>query len=206
MNAFVKSLVDKQGYDVLAHPEETLEEHIERCCKYYRRINSEKNLEEIIMRYVQQKLGESERERETKEFIYQAFLDVLDFHDVGKLTHEFQRIKMRNPDAPEETLVDESARHSLISAAIYLDYEFGLINELKVDRAKKKGLRRIVTLNAYIISRHHGRLKPFRDFSDELKNGYVIEVLRNNGLNGYRIKNIENKYLGDNPGYNAHVR
>lgn len=200
MNAFVKGLVDKQGYAVFAHPEETLEEHIERCCKYYRRINAEKNLEEIIMRYAQQKLDESERE--TKEFIYQAFLDVFDFHDVGKLTHEFQRIKMKNPVAPEETLVDESARHSLISAAIYLDYEFGLINNLKVERARKKELRRIVTLNAYIISRHHGRLKPFRDFSDELKNGYVIGVLRNNGLNGYRIKNIENKYLGDNPGYN----
>lgn len=199
MNAFVKSMMDEQGYVVLAHPGETLEEHIERCNKYYERINMEKDLKKILMRYARKKLGKSDRK--LMVFIYKMFLDLIYFHDLGKLTSEFQRIKMKNLYAPSDTLVDESARHSMISAVVYLDYEIGLIDELEIDRGEKKLLRKIAALNAYVISRHHGRLRSFKDFIDEIRSGHVIEVLREKGLNGYRIHNIRSKYFNNVSGY-----
>lgn len=197
MNDFVKDLLVKQDFPIEAHPGEPIENHIELCSKYFERISKEKNLKIVLARY-----GEKVNKAENPDFlkwIWQMFRDVIDFHDVGKATPEFQRRKMHNMAAPEKFMVDNSARHSMISAIVYLDYYFGLIKKLDFSNDKCKILRRIAKINSYVISRHHGRLKSLADFLDDIKTGYgkmVVKCLQENGFIGYEIRNIDKKYLG----------
>lgn len=198
MKEFIKEVLKQQEFNIYAHADELIEEHIERCLSYFDRIYSEKDLEAVIARYLEEK-GAAADTYNMLKWVCQMLRDTIISHDIGKITPEFQRIKMKNPLAPEYTLINEAARHSMLSAIIYMDYYLGEIQKSDFDFKERKFLKRIAKLNSYVISRHHGRLRSFRDFLDKIKGAYgetVIESMRQGKLKGCEGKNITKKDLG----------
>ena len=59
------------------------------------------------------------------------FKDITVFHDTGKATPEFSSKRMKNDNAPDIVVVDKTARHSMISAIIYLEYYLEKIKNSK---------------------------------------------------------------------------
>lgn len=193
MKDFIESVLQEQGYDIHAHPGELLGEHVGRCHKYFDKIDDEKNLRAVVERYTK---GKEDLSEEYLTIVWQMFTDIIDFHDIGKMTPEFQRIKMKNPHAPDGVLIDKSAMHAMISAVIYLDYQYGMIRSLVKEKKHRRVLEKIARLNAYVISRHHGRIENLKNFFDDLKNGYgekVLSILREGKLNGYKLENIDDR-------------
>ena len=55
MKEFIKEVLKQQEFNIYAHADELIEEHIERCLSYFDRIYSEKDLEAVIARYLEEK-------------------------------------------------------------------------------------------------------------------------------------------------------
>lgn len=103
---------------------ETLKEHIERCEKYFQKIYDDKNVEAIIKRFHQKLHFQSENA--TFDYLKNLLIQLVSFHDLGKINPEFQRVKMNhNVGKKYEGLVD--CNHSFLSSVIYLDYFFKTI-------------------------------------------------------------------------------
>lgn len=204
MKGYLKELLEQQEYDVYAHPGELLEEHVARCLGYFEKIDGEKDLKGILARYIRGKSGVADPG--LLDWAWQMFRDIVTSHDIGKVTPEFQRQKMKNCNAPHEVLLDERARHSLLSSVIYLDYYLGKIRGSGLDREAQKLLERLAKLNSYVISRHHGNLSAVGDYFNGLKEGDgndVLTVLREGKLSGCVPENIRNKDLRMRPEYDS---
>lgn len=101
---------------------------------------------------------------------YSLIVNVIIFHDCGKINPRFQSIKMKNT-LKKWTTIDclDGTKHSILSAAIYFDYFYEKIQESLLSKDEKNMIHVFMLVNAYVISRHHGNLSRFEEFLEEFQ-------------------------------------
>ena len=108
---------------------EILKEHVGRCYHYFEELWEHKNFKAIFENF--QKELAPELSDEGIKLFYSLIVNVIIFHDYGKINPRFQSIKMKNT-LKKWTVIDclEGTNHSMLSAAIYLDYFYEKIQEI----------------------------------------------------------------------------
>ena len=135
---------------------ELLIEHIKRCDKYYKKINEDKSIKDIVYRCADNlSFIEDDNER---ELVYQLFYQMIMFHDIGKLNPSFQaKILNKTIDKDNELYAYIQSEHSCLSSLIYIIYFFE-----KLEKSRKKSyFKKLIVDFAFIISRHHSNLTSF---------------------------------------------
>lgn len=176
---------------------ELLKEHIDKCQNYFQKLYDDKGIETIIKRFHQNL--HFQNENASFDFLKELLIQLVSFHDFGKINPEFQRIKMNNSiGKPYGGLI--KSEHSFFSSIIYLDYflhKLSISNQLVSD--DKYILARIILEHAYIIARHHSDLESFSKFKDCLVASQTTLLINNlliNSLNGYKgLKYIDKDKL-----------
>lgn len=176
---------------------ELLKEHIDKCQNYFQKLYDDKGMETIIKRFHQNL--HFQNENASFDFLKELLIQLVSFHDFGKINPEFQRIKMNNSiGKPYGGLI--KSEHSFFSSIIYLDYflhKLSISNQLVSD--DKYILARIILEHAYIIARHHSDLESFSKFKDCLVASQTTLLINNlliNSLNGYKgLKYIDKDKL-----------
>lgn len=139
---------------------ETIKEHIDNCIKVYNMYNEKLNIECKIksllsnldickkQKDIHVKLSEIEI-----DFIYSCFINVIKYHDYGKINPAFQKSKMG-----QNIIIDSNmdTGHSKISTMIYINEMFQNIN----DNIKEKlFVKYMIILFSNEILNHHGNMK-----------------------------------------------
>ena len=73
---------------------ELLKEHIDKCQNYFQKLYDDKGIETIIKRFHQNL--HFQNENASFDFLKELLIQLVSFHDFGKINPEFQRIKMNN--------------------------------------------------------------------------------------------------------------
>ena len=163
---------------------EKLVEHIALANKYFLKICYEKNIGEIFKKFEDVYL--SELSEEGKYIFRELLINIVNFHDIGKINPRFQLDKMDNKLFNYDEFKSVGSKHSIVSAVIYIDYFWNRMDSL--DRKNKSRLREFLFLNAYLISKHHGDLDSYETFINSFK------VIDGNDGDGYRAINVLGKY------------
>lgn len=161
---------------------EFLKEHIERCIYYFEQIGYQKNLKDVLLNFQKELLGEVSLEGGI--LFHEMFINTIAFHDFGKINPSFQKMKMHNDiQAIHNISCLDGANHSLLSAAIFIDYYSEKIRLQCVSRNEMEKLHVIMLADAYVISRHHSDLISFYSFLNEFCEGgklyYIFESFYN---------------------------
>ena len=147
---------------------ELLKEHVDRCYHYFEELWEHKNFKAIFENF--QKELAPELSNEGIKLFYSLIVNVIIFHDYGKINPRFQSITMKN--TLRKWLVInclDGTKHSMLSAAIYLDYFYEKIQESPLSKDEKNVIHVFMLSNAYVISRHHGNLSGFEAFLGEFQ-------------------------------------
>lgn len=147
---------------------EILKEHVDRCYHYFEELWEHKNFKAVFENF--QKELAPELSDEGIKLFYSLIVNVIIFHDCGKINLRFQSIKMKNT-LKKWTAIDclDGTKHSILSAAIYLDYFYEKIQESLLSKDEKNMIHVFMLVNAYVISRHHGNLSRFEEFLEEFQ-------------------------------------
>lgn len=147
---------------------EILKEHVDRCYHYFEELWKHKNFKAIFENF--QKELAPELSDEGIKLFYSLIVNVIIFHDYGKINPRFQSITMKNTlrKWPVINCLD-GTKHSMLSAAIYLDYFYEKIQESPLSKDEKNVIHVFMLSNAYVISRHHGNLSGFEAFLGEFQ-------------------------------------
>ena len=145
---------------------ETLYAHTELSQKYWIRIFRKKHIHVVIEKFEKEYLGPISDE--AKILFETMLMNIVTFHDFGKVNPIFQKKKMGHEFhlelAPDSNI---GSKHSILSSVFYLDYFLGKIKELE-DRAERELLKDFAYINSYIISRHHGKLVDLEQYLNSL--------------------------------------
>ena len=142
---------------------EPLLSHMKLTLEYYNEIEKNKNLESIIKNIIRN--SAKWVTEEIVERIYLLFKSAIYYHDIGKINPNFQTNKMKNPMKTNIL----GSEHSILSARIYID---AFLEEVKQKNYSKEDmflLRASIYNFAYIISRHHSKIKDIEEFVGNLK-------------------------------------
>lgn len=147
---------------------EILKEHVDRCYHYFEELWEHKNFKAVFENF--QKELAPELSDEGIKLFYSLIVNVIIFHDCGKINPRFQSIKMKNT-LKKWTAIDclDGTKHSILSAAIYFDYFYEKIQESLLSKDEKNMIHVFMLVNAYVISRHHGNLSGFEAFLEEFQ-------------------------------------
>lgn len=147
---------------------EILKEHVGRCYHYFEELWEHKNFKAVFENF--QKELAPELSDEGIKLFYSLIVNVIIFHDCGKINPRFQSIKMKNT-LKKWTAIDclDGTKHSILSAAIYFDYFYEKIQESLLSKDEKNMIHVFMLVNAYVISRHHGNLSGFEEFLEEFQ-------------------------------------
>ena len=147
---------------------EILKEHVDRCYHYFEELWEHKNFKAVFENF--QKEFAPELSDEGIKLFYSLIVNVIIFHDCGKINPRFQSIKMKNT-LKKWTAIDclDGTKHSILSAAIYFDYFYEKIQESLLSKDEKNMIHVFMLVNAYVISRHHGNLSRFEEFLEEFQ-------------------------------------
>lgn len=147
---------------------ELLKEHVDRCYHYFEELWEHKNFKAIFENF--QKELAPELSDEGIKLFYSLIVNVIIFHDYGKINPRFQSITMKNTlrKWPVINCLD-GTKHSMLSAAIYFDYFYEKIQESLLSKDEKNMIHVFMLVNAYVISRHHGNLSGFEAFLEEFQ-------------------------------------
>ena len=147
---------------------EILKEHVDRCYHYFEDLWEHKNFKAVFENF--QKELAPELSDEGIKLFYSLIVNVIIFHDCGKINPRFQSIKMKNT-LKKWTAIDclDGTKHSILSAAIYFDYFYEKIQESLLSKDEKNMIHVFMLVNAYVISRHHGNLSRFEEFLEEFQ-------------------------------------
>lgn len=174
---------------------ETLQEHIDRCNKYFFKIDNAKGIGEIFKRF--ENLYLNDIDKEAKLLFRKLIVNTINFHDIGKINPKFQLERMNNKIIDEEIFIGLGNKHSIISAVLYIDYFIDDIESYKkINKATFKKLSQILFLNAYIISRHHSKLSDFKQFVNSFYEGDCDNVIKSFENDSY--KKLYNKEISKN--------
>ena len=171
---------------------EKIQEHILLCEKYFYRIEKEKELPEIIHRFLMRHLPEGTViQKKLEDFVYDMFRQVIPFHDFGKVNPQFQILKMGNKRMPVTRLEGLSgSEHSLFSAFLYLDYYLTRIEHSDFEDYIQDILFVFLWENAYVISRHHSNMDSLSSFIEKFDAddvlGELTEALGRNAIPGLK--------------------
>lgn len=142
---------------------ETVYEHTSLCQKYFLKLVKRKGLERIFEEFETEWLkGMSEA---AKCLYWRMAVNVVTFHDTGKINPSFQKNKMKNMWHLERIGLSSSlgSRHAIISAIFYLEYFLKEIEKLEIQEERNR-LKDLVYIFSYIISRHHTDLISFEEY------------------------------------------
>lgn len=147
---------------------EILKEHVDRCYHYFEELWEHKNFKAVFENF--QKELAPELSDEGIKLFYSLIVNVIIFHDCGKINPRFQSVKMKNT-LKKWTAIDclDGTKHSILSAAIYFDYFYEKIQESLLSKDEKNMIHVFMLVNAYVISRHHGNLSRFEEFLEEFQ-------------------------------------
>lgn len=147
---------------------EILKEHVDRCYHYFEELWEHKNFKAVFENF--QKELAPELSDEGIKLFYSLIVNVIIFHDSRKINPRFQSIKMKNT-LRKWTAIDclDGTKHSILSAAIYLDYFYEKIQESLLSKDEKNMIHVFMLVNAYVISKHHGNLSRFEEFLEEFQ-------------------------------------
>ena len=147
---------------------EILKEHVDRCYHYFEELWEHKNFKAVFENF--QKELAPELSDEGIKLFYSLIVNVIIFHDCGKINPRFLSIKMKNT-LKKWTAIDclDGTKHSILSAAIYFDYFYEKIQESLLSKDEKNMIHVFMLVNAYVISRHHGNLSRFEEFLEEFQ-------------------------------------
>ena len=145
---------------------ETLYAHTELSQKYWIRIFRKKHIHVVVEKYEKEYLGPISNE--AKLLFETMLVNIVTFHDFGKVNPIFQKKKMGHKFhlelAPDNNI---GSKHSILSSVFYLDYFLEKINELE-NKAERELLKDFAYINSYIISRHHGKLVELEQYLNSL--------------------------------------
>ena len=153
---------------------ETLKEHTELCQKYFIMLANNKKLYKIMKRFENEYLsGFSEKAIELFEYMS---INIITFHDTGKINPRFQKEKMKNKwylKIDIDEYGDIKSNHSIISSIFYLDYFIEKIEQEKhkenITKDEMLVLKDFSYIYSYIISRHHGNMTDFENYMISFK-------------------------------------
>ncbi len=164
---------------------ETLKEHIERSEKYFQKLYSDKNVEFIIKRFHQKMHFQN---KASFAFLQNLLIQLVSFHDFGKINPKFQEVKMANKMGSSYDGLKKQD-HSFLSAIIYIDYFLYQLDKYDFSLSDKILLQRFVIEHAYIIARHHSDMNNLSQFIHDLKETQtkiLIQNLHMNPIKGYK--------------------
>lgn len=145
---------------------ETLRAHTELSQKYWSRIFQKKHVDTIIKKFEKEYLGPISYE--ARILFETMIVNIVTFHDFGKINPKFQKNKMNHVFhlelAPDNNI---GSKHSILSAVFYLDYFLDKINGLE-DKTEREILKDFAYIYSYIISRHHGKLIELEQYLNSL--------------------------------------
>lgn len=149
--------------------DETIGEHINRCISRFKDIIKMKRLEPILHNFLKAWLPESDEEEQ--ELFWDMLLNIISFHDIGKINPIFQKDKMNNIQfSKHKGNIVFKSHHAIISSIFYIQYYLPKSNDFL--KNKKLKFRLLTLINAYIISKHHGTLSNFDNFINFFINDY----------------------------------
>ena len=166
---------------------ETLEEHIKLCSKYFIRIMDSKGLYSVFEKAEKEFFHEFSEE--AVSLFREMVLNTVMLHDMGKVNPYFQKARLNNNLNIKEADKFNNSHHSLLSAVIYIDFYYPKIK--KFERNLRDILLDFMMMNAYVISRHHGQLNTFKQFEGKFNPDGEGEKLINSqrGLFQYTYSN-----------------
>lgn len=153
---------------------ETLQEHTQRCQKYFSRLLEKEKMQDAFETMEPVLFGDTAKEY--RDWFLQAVRDVITFHDAGKINPVFQQKAMKNK-AFENIHIPQlhEQNHSVLSAYIYLDCQMACLEQMHkttpIDQGKRIYLYEIVCINAYLIMKHHSDLGSFDAFLNAIQAG-----------------------------------
>lgn len=146
---------------------ETIVEHTRLCQKYFWRLVEEKNLNEVFDKF--KNIYFSQVSDEAEELFDMLVVNVISFHDIGKINPLFQNKKMKNKwrqDIASDGNV--GSKHSILSAVFYLDYFLERVKQAG-NQEERKLLKDLVYIHSFLIAAHHGRLKEFEKYLESFE-------------------------------------
>lgn len=169
------------NYKIYAHTNngenEYLLGHIELCLKYFLSIIGKKNINEIFEK-IESIICENMSLEQTSLF-REMLINTIVLHDIGKANALYQKNKLDNDLNIKVNDRIKYTDHSLLSAIIYIDEYYNKIADC--DGIVKSKLFKVMILNAYAISRHHGDLKSINEFMNK------FDKYNDSDNNGYRL-------------------
>lgn len=153
---------------------ETLQEHTDRCEKYFMRLLDKEKMREAFDTMEPVLTGDTDKKY--TDWFWQSMQDVILFHDTGKINPVFQQKAMENK-AFDKIKVSElyERNHAALSAYIYLDYHIAQLEQMcektPINKKILIKLYEILCMNAYLIMKHHSNLSNFNAFIDAIRQG-----------------------------------
>lgn len=154
-------LLNKEKYRIYnAHisdtGKETLFEHTDLVCEYFKDLIKAHNLEKVIESLISELIKsypENDRKK-SSEFIKSIFYAVPEFHDIGKLNPNFQHDKMGN-ETFKKIKISFGSDHSKVGAFLFIQNFLTQANDSKFsDDAKIFNLFILFTFS-FSIAKHH---------------------------------------------------
>ena len=168
---------------------ETLQEHTDRCEKYFTRLLDKEKMRAAFDAIEPVLTGDADKKY--TDWFWQSMKDVILFHDTGKINPVFQQEAMQNK-AFDKIIIPGlyEKNHSALSAYIYLDYHIAQLEQMcekiTINRDILIKLYEILCINAYLIMKHHSNLSNFDEF--------VAAIQPDGKLNNIDIQMIQQCY------------
>ena len=183
---------------------ETLQEHTDRCDKYYKKLMNKPFVNETFV--LLEKVLLNDDLQEYMDLFKELMNGVIILHDVGKISPMFQKEIMKNDNYPEmKGIKYKSTNHSPLSAYIYLDYSINLVDTLKKEKSISQdmmcSLYELVLINCYLVMKHHSELHKFEKIFQELIEGGRLYGIGNDIKNGFYKKVYKGNFLKQNRNY-----
>lgn len=171
-----------EDYVIYAHTlekggNETLQEHIYTCEKYFEELCRDKKIEKVIKQFCS--FINFEHKEESNKILTELAYQLIVFHDLGKCNPVFQREVMKNKTYLKGSFEGVSgSNHSMLSAIFYLDYFYGIIESNPVfTKDEKKKLKVLLLEHSFVIARHHSDFQDFHEYYLNLKTDNIKKFL-----------------------------
>lgn len=183
-------IIDNQ-YIFYAHMiedrKELLEEHTYLSQKYFMELYDYKDVEKILHTFYEK--VQFEEHKVTFDFLKSLFVNIVTFHDFGKVNPEFQKLKMDNDIGRKYKGLIRS-NHSFLSSLLYIDYFLYELDQMNnLSNENRCFIERLILEHAYLISKHHSHLDSFYEYIEELKSTNtqsLIDNLIHKPMKGYK--------------------
>lgn len=130
---------------------EKLQDHLEEAFRYFLEIVKYKNIDLVLENIFKELINNMEY----YDLYLNMIADIIYFHDIGKINPKFQNMNMKNSVNIEGWTY--GSEHSKYSSILYVYHYSHKINDIK-NESVRNVLLKLMFLNAYVISKHHGNL------------------------------------------------